>query len=194
MPLAAQPERSARERILDTASELFYRDGYHAVGIDTIIARSGVAKMTLYRHFASKDDLIAAYLERSNAEFMAWLEDAIAVVDEPRAGLVAAFDAFGKLATSARCLGCTFQGAASEFPEMDHPGHRVALDHKRAVRNRFAELARDAGLHDPEGLAAQLLLLMDGSWVAARMFGPDNHAESVGEAARALIDAHASGG
>lgn len=194
MPLAAQPERSARERILDTASELFYRDGYHAVGIDTIIARSGVAKMTLYRHFASKDDLIAAYLERSNAEFMAWLEDAIAVVDEPRAGLVAAFDAVGKLATSARCLGCTFQGAASEFPEMDHPGHRVALDHKRAVRNRFAELARDAGLRDPDGLAAQLLLLMDGSWVAARMFGPDNHAKSVGEAARALIDAHASGG
>jgi AcrR family transcriptional regulator len=194
MPLAAQPERSARERILDTASELFYRDGYHAVGIDTIIARSGVAKMTLYRHFASKDDLIAAYLERSNAEFMAWLDVAIAVVDEPRAGLVAAFDAVGKLATSARCLGCTFQGAASEFPEMDHPGHRVALDHKRAVRNRFAELARDAGLRDPDGLAAQLLLLMDGSWVAARMFGPDNHAKSVGEAARALIDAHASGG
>jgi AcrR family transcriptional regulator len=194
MPLAAQAERSARERILDTASELFYRDGYHAVGIDTIIARSGVAKMTLYRHFASKDDLIAAYLERSNAEFLAWLEDAIAVVDEPRAALVAAFDAVGKLATSARCLGCTFQGAASEFPEMDHPGHRVALDHKRAVCNRFGELARDAGLRDPDGLAAQLLLLMDGSWVAARMFGPDNHAKSVGEAARALIDAHASGG
>jgi AcrR family transcriptional regulator len=192
MASIAPTERSARERILDTASELFYRDGYHAVGIDTIVAASGVAKMTLYRHFPSKDDLIAAYLERSNAEFMAWLEGAIAGVDEPRAKLVAAFDAVGKLATSARCLGCTFQGAASEFPEMAHPGHRVALAHKRALLERFAGLAREAGLGDPTRLAAQLLLLMDGAWVAARMFGPQNHAASVAEAARALIDAHAT--
>jgi AcrR family transcriptional regulator len=194
MATVAPAERSARERILDTASELFYRDGYHAVGIDTIIAASGVAKMTLYRHFASKDELIAAYLERSNAEFMAWLEEAASAVDEPRAKLLAAFDAIGKLATSARCLGCTFQGAASEFPELDHPGHRVALDHKRAVIDRFAGLAREAGLRDPDRLAAQLLLLMDGAWVAARMFGSDNHAGSVAEAARVLIGHHAGGG
>jgi AcrR family transcriptional regulator len=191
MATVATTERSARERILDTASELFYRDGYHAVGIDTIIARSGVAKMTLYRHFPSKDDLIAAYLERSNAEFMVWLGDAIASVDDPRKKLITAFEATEKLATSARCLGCTFQGAASEFPEMDHPGHRVALAHKRSVLGLFTGLARDAGLRDPDGLAAQLLLLMDGAWVAARMFGPDNHAASVAEAARAVIDAHA---
>ena len=193
MATVAPAERSARERILDTASELFYRDGYHAVGIDTIVAQSGVAKMTLYRHFASKDDLIAAYLERSNAEFMAWLEGAIATVDHPQAKLVAAFDGIGKLATSARCLGCTFQGAAAEFPDLDHPGHRVALAHKRAVLGRFAGLAREADLRDPDGLAAQLLLLMDGAWVAARMFGPANHSASVADAARALIEAQATG-
>lgn len=193
MTSVAPAQRSARERILDTASELFYRDGYHAVGIDTIIAASGVAKMTLYRHFRSKDELIAGYLERSNAEFMAWLDGEIATVGDPRVKLVAAFDSVGKLATSAQCLGCTFQGAASEFPELDHPGHRVALAHKRAVLERFAGLARDADLRDPDSLAAQLLLLMDGAWVAARMFGPDNHAGSVAEAAQALIDAHASG-
>jgi AcrR family transcriptional regulator len=194
MATVVPAERSARDRILDSASELFYRDGYHAVGIDTIIARSGVAKMTLYRHFASKDDLIAAYLERSHAEFMVWLEEAISSVDEPRAKLVTAFDAIGKLATSPRCLGCTFQGVASEFPDVDHPGHRVALDHKRALLERFVGLAREAGLRDPDGLAAQLLLLMDGAWVAARMFGPHNHAASVAEAAEALIGAHGSGG
>jgi AcrR family transcriptional regulator len=194
MASVAPAERSTRERILDTAGELFYRDGYHAVGIDTIIARSGVAKMTLYRHFASKDDLIAAYLERSNAEFMAWLEGAIAMVDDPRAKLVVAFDAVGKLATSTQCLGCTFQGAASEFPELDHPGHRVALEHKRAVLERFAALAREARLQDPDGLAGQLLMLMDGAWVAARMFGPANHATSVADGARALIESHASTG
>jgi AcrR family transcriptional regulator len=191
MAAIATTERSARARILATASELFYRDGYHAVGIDTIVARSGVAKMTLYRHFPSKDDLIAAYLERSNAEFMTWFDDAIAGVDDPTTKLIVAFEATGKLATSARCLGCTFQSAASEFPDMDHPGHRVARDHKRSMLDLFAGLARDARLRDPDGLAAQLLLLMDGAWVAARMFGPDNHAASVAEAARALIGAHA---
>jgi AcrR family transcriptional regulator len=190
MEMAVRSDRSTRDRILDTASELFYRDGYHAVGIDKIIEQSGVAKMTLYRHFPSKDALIAAYLERSNAEFMIWLDEAMAQVDDPRAKLAAALEATGKLATNARCLGCTFQGAASEFPEMDHPGHRVALAHKQAVLERFARLASEADMRDPDGLAAQLLLLMDGAWVAARMFGPINHGGSVGDAAAALIDAH----
>jgi AcrR family transcriptional regulator len=186
------PELPARERILETAGRLFYRDGFHAVGIDTVIAEAGVAKMTLYRHFPSKDELIAAYLERSNREVMDWLEDAVARVDDPRAKLVAAFDAVTKLATSPRCLGCTFQAAAAEFPDPDHPGHRVALAHKRAILERFGSLAREAGLRDPDGLAAQLLLLMDGAWVAARMFGPDNHARSAAAGARALIGTHAS--
>ena len=191
MATVAPPQRSARDRILDTASQLFYRDGYHAVGIDTIVERSGVAKMTLYRHFPSKDDLIAAYLERANAEFWDWLEGEIAAVQEPEAKLAAAFKATARLATSPQCLGCTFQAAASEFPELEHPGHGVALAHKRRVLERLAGLASDAGLADPDGLAAKLLLLMDGAWVAARMFGPDNHANTVAEAAQALIETHA---
>ncbi len=105
---------------------------------------------------------------------------------------MAAFEAVGKLATSPRCLGCTFQGAASEFPELNHPGHRVALAHKRQALERFAELAREAGLREPDSLADQLLMLMDGAWVAARMFGPANHAIYVADAARALIGSHAS--
>jgi AcrR family transcriptional regulator len=193
MATLAPTERSARDRILDTASELFYRDGYHAVGIDTIVARSGVAKMTLYRHFPSKDDLIAAYLERANVEYWDWLEAEIEDVEDP-GKLGAAFDAIAKLAASPRCLGCTFQAAASEFPDLDHPGHRVALAHKRQALERFGELARQAGLRDPDGLASQLVLLMDGAWVAARMFGPHNHATSVAAAARALIVAHAATG
>ncbi len=148
--------------------------------------------MTLYRHFQSKDHLIAAYLERTNTEFWDWLEGEIAAVDDPTAKLAAAFDAVCKLATSARCLGCTFQGAASEFPELDHPGHMVALAHKRRVLERFSELAGDGGLRDPDGLAAQLLLLMDGAWVASRMFGPNHHASTVAAAARALIDRNAA--
>jgi AcrR family transcriptional regulator len=188
---AAGPARSARDRILDTASELFYREGYHAVGIDRIVHESGVAKMTLYRHFPSKDDLIAAYLERADAEFWAWLDGELVGDDDPAAQLLAAFEATARLATSPQCLGCTFQAAASEFPEPAHPGHRVALLHKQRVLERLATLAHAARLADPEGLAAQLLLLMDGAWVAARMFGPGNHASAAAGAARTLIEAHA---
>ena len=182
---------SARERILETAGRLFYRDGFHAVGVDAIIAESGVAKMTLYRHFPSKDALIAAHLERSNGRFWEWLEGALSGLTDPRARLLGVFRALEKLAAAPQCLGCTFQGAAAEFPELAHPGHRAAVAHKRQVLRRFAAAARDAGLRDPEGLARQLLLLMDGAWVAARMFGPGNPARGVARAAEALIDAHA---
>ena len=191
MAKAAAPAGSARERILDTATTLFYRDGYRSVGIDTIVAQSGVAKMTLYRHFPSKDDLIAAYLERSNAKFWSWLEREIASVSDPRAKLEAVFAAIGERSTSPQCLGCTFQAAASEFPELDHPGHRVALAHKRRALELFGGLATAAGLSEPDVLAAELLLLMDGAWVAARMFGPANHGGAVHGAALALIQAHA---
>jgi AcrR family transcriptional regulator len=187
---AAESKPAARERILEAATRLFLRDGFRAVGVDTIIAEAGVAKMTLYAHFPSKDDLIVAYLERANEQFWEWLDGASAGVDDPRARLVAMFEAIGKLANSPRCLGCTFQGTAAEFPDPEHPGHRVALAHKHAVLARFETLAREAGLRAPEELAEQLLLLMDGAWVAARMFGPDNPSVRAAAAASALIAAH----
>jgi len=187
---STEPKPAARERILEAATRLFLRDGFRAVGIDTIIAEAGVAKMTLYAHFPSKDDLIVAYLERANEQFWEWLDGASAGVDDPRARLLAMFDAVGKLANSPRCLGCTFQGTAAEFPDPEHPGHRVALAHKQAVRARLRTLAEHAGLREPDDLADQLLLLMDGAWVAARMFGPDNPSMQAAAAARALIEAH----
>ena len=185
-----QPRSAARERILEAATRLFLRDGFRAVGVDTIIAEAGVAKMTLYAHFPSKDDLIVAYLERANEQFWEWLDGACAGVDDPRARLLAMFDAVGKLANSPRCLGCTFQGTAAEFPDPEHPGHRVALAHKQAVRARLHTLAEHAGLREPDDLADQLLLLMDGAWVAARMFGPDNPSVQAAAAANALVEAH----
>jgi AcrR family transcriptional regulator len=183
-------EPSVRDRILDTAHRLFARDGFRAVGIDTIIAEAGVAKMSLYRHFPSKDDLIVAYLEESNRQFWEWLEGAVKDLDDPSSKLIGMFEAIEKLATSPKCLGCTFQGTSAEFPDRDHPGHQVALGHKKTVRDRFTNLAREAGLGDSEQIGNQLLLLMDGAWVAARMFGPDNPATGLTTAARVLIDSH----
>lgn len=186
---AKTPTASARQQILETVAELFYREGYRAVGIDTIVARSGVAKMTLYRHFPSKDDLIVAYLEQTNSAFLQWADELVAKAGAPRQQLEALFDAVGTLATNPACYGCAFQHVAAEFPDPNHPGHRHAVAHKHAIIARLQAMAQAAGARDPQALAEQLLLLMDGAWVAARMFGAENPAAHVGAAARALIAA-----
>lgn len=182
---------SAREQILETATKLFYQSGFRAVGIDTIIAESGVAKMTLYKHFPSKDDLIVAYLNRSNEAFWTWCEDVIKPFeDNPRKQLETIFEGVAKLASSPQCMGCTFTGAAGEFPDLSHPGHKAALEHKRQVLAKLKELAKAAKLRQPQAVAEQLLMLMDGAWNAARMFGPNSHAKQVAEAAKTIIAAY----
>jgi AcrR family transcriptional regulator len=180
----------ARDRILETAADLFYDHGFHAIGVDLIIERAGVAKTTLYRHFPSKDDLIVAHLDEANTRFWSWFEDAVDPDVPPREQLVGLFDAMAKLATSAACLGCTFQVTAAEFPEAGHPGHATALAHKQLVRARLRDLATAAGAREPTELADGLLLLMDGAFAAARMYGRSSPAAEVATAARTLIDAH----
>jgi AcrR family transcriptional regulator len=185
---------SPRERILDAAAKLFYRDGFVSVGVDTIIAESRVAKMTLYRHFRSKDDLIVAYLERADEQFWAWFDKWLDGGPSSEQ-LVNLFESLGKFATSPQCFGgCMFQHAAADFPDVDHPAHRIALEHKSAVLARLLDLAQQAGASDPPALSAQLLLLMDGAFVAARLFGTRSPAAHVGVAAAALIDFQISGG
>ncbi len=185
----AETTQSAREQLLDTAARLFYQHGYRAIGVDTIVAESGVGKMTLYRHFPSKDDLIVAYLKDSNEKFWAWFNEATQSAGQPREQLVAFFRALEKLAKKPTCYGCPFLNVAAEFPERDYPGHQVALEHKQAVRARFRELAKQAGARSPEVLADQLFLLMDGAFMAARMFGTSNPATRVAQAAQTLIEA-----
>ncbi|HRE48018.1 MAG TPA: TetR/AcrR family transcriptional regulator [Aggregatilineales bacterium] len=190
MGTKGEGKKSARELILESAAALFFRDGFRAVGVDTIIERSNVAKMTLYRHFPSKDDLIVAYLKQTDELFWVWFEESAAKGgDDPREQLIAFFKALEKLVTSPQCYGCPFLNAAVDFPNESHPGHQVALEHKGVVRTRFADLARGAGARAPETLGDQLLLLMDGAFMAVRMFGANNPAAHVAEAAAALIAA-----
>ena len=178
----------ARDRILETAAKLFARDGYRAVGVDRIVAESGVAKMTLYRHFPSKDDLIAAYLhERADWRFR-WLERITEGAD-PRTALETIMDEVGELATSPEFQGCAFLASAAEFPELDHPGHFLAQHHKTRIIEFLESLAAAAGVPDPRGLAEDLLLVMDGAWSASRVFGEDNHGRRAGAMGRALIAA-----
>ena len=185
-------ESTARDRLFQTAADLFYRHGYRATGVDTIAAASGIGKMTLYRHYPSKDDLIVAYLRDSDEEFWAGFEQITGGEMTARAKLLAFFAALQAYALTPACYGCPFLNVATEYPETDHPGHVVALEHKAGVRARFRQLAAEAGATQPEALAAALHLLRDGAYAAARLYnaGAGTPAEHLAEAAQRLIDAY----
>jgi AcrR family transcriptional regulator len=181
-----------KEKLFETAARLFYQHGYRAVGVDTIAAESGIGKMTLYRHYPSKDDLIVAFLRDSDEKFWEYFEQNTHAASTPRAKLLAFFAALQDYVTSSECYGCPFINIAVEFPEVGYPGHQVALEHKQKVLARFCQLASESGAAAPEKLANSLFLLMDGAYMAARMFGasPANPAANVAQAAQQVIDAH----
>jgi len=183
--------QNTRQRILDVAGSLFFRYGYRAVGVDTIVKETGIAKMTLYRHFPSKDDLIAAYLEQVDGLMQEWLDSSVKPYEgSPHEQLLAIFEALQKLIQSPQCYGCAFLITAVEFPDLDSVGHKAALAHKQSVRARFENLAEQAGINQPGRLADQLLLLMDGAFASVRMFGIENPGANVANAAALLIDGH----
>ncbi|MEU1193717.1 TetR/AcrR family transcriptional regulator [Streptomyces sp. NPDC005859] len=184
----APARRPARDRILDTASELFYAHGFHAVGVDRLIAESGVAKATLYKQFPSKDDVVAAYLHRMDDAWRRQLRSAaLAAGDDPRDQLFGLFVALEHAAREGT-LGCAFINAAAEFP----PGstaHAITAEHKHAVRSWVRDLAAAAGAADPETLAFQLTVLIDGTLAATRVAHADAAAEAAKRAAHDLLEA-----
>jgi AcrR family transcriptional regulator len=189
-PVAAETSgpRSARDRLLAAANELFYDEGIHTVGIDRVIERAGVAKASLYSAFGSKDELVRAYLlERRDARQQRILAR-IARHDAPRAQILAVFELLGELAADPRFRGCAFQRASAE----GQPGKRVqnVCDESRAwTRGLFTDLARAAGVESAEALALKLHILYDGVSVAAQMDGGPDAARAARSAAETLIDA-----
>jgi AcrR family transcriptional regulator len=179
-----------KDKLFQTAARLFYQHGYRSIGVDTIASESGIGKMTLYRHYPSKDDLIVAFLRESNKEFWEYFEQSTKDAPTGREKLLAFFTALQSYVVSPACFGCPFINVATEYPEADYAGHQVALEHKQTVRARFTQLAQEAGARQPEALANALLLLMDGAYMAARMYGasPGSPAADVAEAAQWIID------
>ena len=182
-------EVAPRDQVFQTAARLFYQNGYRAIGVDTIAAESGIGKMTLYRHYPSKDDLIVAYLKDSDEVFWNGFEQLTKNAATPREKLMAFFEGLQDYVTTPACYGCPFLNVSTEYPETDYPGHQVAIEHKQSVRVKFRQLAKEAGAKKPDVLADQLFLLMDGAYMASRMFGAKNPAAHVAEAAQILIDA-----
>ncbi len=182
---------SARQHLLDVASDLFYREGIRAIGVDTIVAQSGVGKATLYRHFATKDDLITAYLEEEGRRQLAWFEAVIAPYeDSPKGQLLALVDATAQRLRETRFRGCAFLNALAEFSEADHPAYRQAVESKRMVRSLLSQLSHRAGARDPEALADQFLLVINGALTSTPLFGKDSLAVQFTALAAHLIDHH----
>jgi len=186
----SEAKKPARQRILDTASQMFYRDGIRAVGIDAIIARSGVAKMSLYRNFPSKDALVTAWLDDRNAFFWRrWDKAEASCAGDPRGQLEAILDMIAAIVSHTKWRGCPFLNTGTEFPEPGHPARAIILANKRAVRERLRSLAAAAGIFDPDLLAQQLQLLIDGAYAIGQSLGPQGPARTVASAGRALIAA-----
>ena len=190
----SEEKKPVRQRILQTASEMFYRDGIRAVGIDAVIERSGVAKMSLYRNFPSKDALVTAWLEDRNEFFWRrWDKVEASRPDDPRGQIEAILDMVAENASHQKWRGCPFLNTGTEFPEPDHPARAVILANKRAVRDRLRFLVSAAGARDPDLLAQQLQLLIDGAYAIGQSLGPDGPARSVASAGRALLAAQVAG-
>src|SRR5260370_512182 len=183
-----------RERILAAARELFYRRGIHAVGVDAIAEAAGTNKMTLYRHFASKDMLVAACLAELTREFdVAWDAIAAAHAGDPKGQLLAWLRHSGDFKEYEAERGCALANAAIELPDKDHPAPRVIRAHKTALRERLIRLCRDARLADPERLADEVFLVLEGARVTAQTVGSQGLSSRLAEMFEALVADQARG-
>ncbi len=179
---------SRRDHLVDTALEIFRRDGFHATGIDKILAEAGVAKMTLYNHFRSKDELILAVLRRRDERFRHWFVRAVERrATTPRERLLAIFDAHEEWFGQSDFTGCTFINAAAEYAAQDDPIHALSAENKRLVEGYVRELAEAAEAADPETLARGLMLLAEGATALAHVTGAPDWARHARAAADVLI-------
>jgi AcrR family transcriptional regulator len=193
--LAAESARKIppRERILLVAADLFYRHGIRAVGVDSIAEAAGTNKMTLYRHFSSKDELVAEYLRGLAHQVEGSLQQLEAShPGDPRAQLRSWLKAMGDRLAKADERGCGFCNAAAELPEKDHPARRVIEEFKSAQRNWLIGRCRAAGIAEPEMLADELFLLFEGARVSVQSMGVDGIPARFERMAETKIAAHSA--
>jgi AcrR family transcriptional regulator len=185
---ASLADLGLRDKILETASDLFYKQGVRAVGVDLVVEKAGVAKTSLYRHFGTKDDLVAAFLEREDLDFWrTW--DAVAKhhAEHAKAELDAQLRWIGERVGQPGYRGCPQINVAAEFPEADHPARKVAKAHKREMRRRLRDIAERLNVAAPDELAGQLAVLINGAFVSSQLFEPGEATPLLRRAADALI-------
>src|SRR4249920_3400899 len=182
---------SARERIFETASELFYRKGIRAVGVETIAAEADTTKMSLYRNFPSKDELVAEWLREHDARFWkAWEAMVSKYPSDPHRQIQTAFALLAKHVADPAARGCPMANAAVEITEKEHPARKVIEAHKAKLRSRLMQVCTRMGAPEARLLADQLFLLMEGAQVTAQTLGAHGPAKNVARSAKMLIDSH----
>lgn len=182
-------EKRAGDRVFDAAADLFRNHGIRSVGVETIVKTAGVAKISLYRSFASKDELIVAYLTRLNATYWARVDEYLARHDKnPRSQLRAYMAFIAESAVTPGYRGCPYINYAAEFPDPSHPGHKVAEANRIEMRRRLVEWIKGMKATHPSKLADALMLLIDGAYASSQILGgPKGPAAALPWAANALI-------
>lgn len=187
-----RPGTETREHVLEVAHELFYWQGIRATGVDEVARAAEVAPVTIYRQFDSKDDLVAAYVERAARLFREWFDAAAGSSEDGRERILAVFDELTVQTRPERCRGCPFLMAMSEFPDPDLAAHEHAVELKSWVRRRFGELAGELteASHSEEGatqLADRLTLIMEGVYASVQALGQDGPAREARNLVAQLI-------
>ena len=164
---------AAHAHLLKAAGELFYREGVRAVGVEAVVERAGVNKMSLYRQFESKDELVLAYLRQMDARFQQRFEASVAKhPHDPRRQLLQVLTDLVARASSAHYRGCPFVNVAAEFADAEHPVRQCVADNKKWLLARLHEISTAAGARDPDALADALALLAEGAYTATQTYGP----------------------
>lgn len=181
---------SVRDRILNTARELFYREGVRAVGVDTVVAQSGVAKTSLYRWFPSKDALIAAVIEaEAKDRWAGWDSTAARSPDDPREQLRNQLAGIARYVSSPKYRGCPFMNVTVEFADPQHPARCGAREVMEELRRRVRALIDQIGVREPAVVTDQIVMLVDGAFSGAQVLGKNGPQHLLVSAADALIDA-----
>ncbi len=190
--LGAPPPANTRERLIHRALDLFYSHGFHAVGLDRILAEVGVTKTTFYNHFESRDDLIIEAIRRSDEWEMAFFSARVRELagDDGRQMLLAMFDVLDEFFNEPQYSGCIFINACSEFPSRADPVHQAAAQHYHSVKRAVVELAEAAGAEDVPALAEKLSLLMEGAVAHHHITGDGSSAAHARDMAERLLDEH----
>lgn len=182
--------QTKRDELVKKALEVFYRNGFHATGMDMLAAESGVSKTSMYKHFRTKEDLILAVLRLRDENFRNWIfrrmEDA---GDAPKEQLLGMFDALAEWFAEKGYRGCMFIKASAEYQEKDHAIHVQSSEHKRLLFDHVAELSTRAGAGAPDDLARQLLLLKEGAIVMSVLGRGTDAAHDAKAAAEVLLKA-----
>lgn len=177
----------AKDRLLRAADELFYQEGIHATGIDRLVNVAGVAKMTLYNNYSSKDELVAAWLTWRHKDWEHRLAEKLDRSESASQRILAVFDTYIDSATEPGHRGCVFLNAAAEIPGRDHPARAVVGSHKDSVRDFLVDQAEELGTPDPQQLGEQLFVLLEGGVVTAGVRGDAEPLRAARSAAETLL-------